>query len=134
MDPPRTAEEVKKACVEQGRGYPRCQDNNVLVHVTVVRGWTKMEAVAESVPLSQFFTASGISMPKVGTATINRRTIETFLVAVSDFYKASSAASKPCRFDYRLTYVTKEDYYDGRERFEKYFCAAGINRVGIGSK
>lgn len=134
MGIPGTMEEVRQLCREAGRGHPKCQENNVLVQVAVVRGQTKMEVVAKSAALAQFLAASGISTPTVGTVTADPRAVETFLAGVSDFYKARSAANTECRFDYRLTYATKEDYFDGRELFEKYFYAARINQVGIGSK
>ncbi len=138
MDIPGTREQitifVKQYLAEQGRGHPRCQENNVLVQVAVIGGQTRMEFVTESAPLAQFLTAEGISNHRVGGVVTDAGRIEAFLAAVSNFYKARNAGKKECRFDYQLMYATKEDYYDGRERFERYFYPARIRQVAISSR
>ncbi|MBI3952082.1 MAG: hypothetical protein HY314_16670 [Acidobacteria bacterium] len=57
--------------------------------------------------------------------------IQAFLAGVRDYYSSNAKVNgTECRFDYRLTYESKEDYYDGRELFERYFYPAGLSRTG----
>lgn len=133
-DIPQTTEEVNAFCREAGRGHPKCQEDNVLVEVTLVRGQIEMKVVGESAALAQFLAGSGVSTLKVGSVMTDPRAIETFLDRVSRFYEVRRAANKECRFDYRLTYGTNDDYHDARVRFENYFYPARINEPRIGSK
>jgi hypothetical protein len=131
IDIPKTQEEVKRFLADAGRGFPRCQENNVLVRATVSEGQMKLEVVGESPDLAQFLAASGMRTPEAGTVLADRRAIQTFLTGMSSYYsKRRSDGAKQCRFDYRLRYVTKGDYFDGRELFENYFYPARITKLG----
>ena len=133
MDIPGTQKEitdfVKQYLAQQGPGHPPCQQNNVLVQVALINGQAQMKFVTESPPLAQFLNAEGIKDLKVGNAVTDASQIEAILRAVSNYYKAKSAEKHDCRFDYRLSYGTNDDYHDGRVRFEGYFYPAGITKA-----
>lgn len=127
-DPPSSTkfqEWVKEAC----RSNPKCEENNVLVHATVVRGQISMELLAQSPRLSEWFKNKGYALPKVNVNITDLNIIKTFLDRVRDFNLSTKVEGTECRFDYRLTYGSKEDYYDGRELFERYFYPAGLSRA-----
>jgi hypothetical protein len=109
---------------DMARGFPRCEDDNLLAEVSVQHGATEVR-VKE--PVKMIRETTSISMPNPGDLLTDPQPINAFLDSVLRFY--DGRASK-CRFDYKFTYVTKEDYYDGREKFEKYFYSAGLKGVG----
>jgi len=127
-DPPSSTkfqEWVKEAC----RSNPKCEENNVLVHATVVKGQISMELLTQSLRLSEWFKNKGYALPKVNVNITDLNIIKTFLDRVRDFNSSTNVEGTECRFDYRLTYGSKEDYYDGRELFERYFYPAGLSRA-----
>jgi len=119
--------EGRAVLTDIGRGYPRCEDDNILVHASVVRGAVSVELLSESRHLSDWAAASGIGIPVTRTVLSGWAPARSLLSAVEGFY-ASRPSGNGCRFDYRLTYETKEDYYDGRETFEHTFYPAGMSR------
>lgn len=133
MDPPASEVELIDALgTEKGgeirrdmaRGFPRCDANNVLVEVAIQHGGTELR-VQESAPTIRKWAKSiNRTIPPVTQALKTPEEIRSFLEVVKNFYNRPDA--KPCRYDYRLRYATKEDYYDGREKFEKYFYPAGL--------
>jgi hypothetical protein len=125
-NPPSTPQEVKVLKEKLCRSNPKCEENNVLIQATVVKGQISMELLAQSLRLSEWFSNKGYPLPKVNVNITDLNIIKTFLDRVRDF---NSNTNDECRFDYRLTYGSKEDYYDGRELFERYFYPAGLSRA-----
>jgi len=127
-NPPSSAEfeEWKK---EACRSNPKCEEDNVLVHAVVVKGKISMKLLTQTSRLSEWFENKGYTLPKVNVNITDSNIIKTFLGRVRDFYSSTNMEGTECRFDYRLTYGSKEDYYDGRELFERYFYPAGLSRV-----
>lgn len=129
--PPELAEWRKEAC----RSHPKCEQNNVLVHASVVRGQVSMVWLTESPKLSKWLAESGRPRPPIGVRITDMRMIQTLLDRVRDYCSSNAKVNgTECRFDYRLTYESKEDYYDGRELFERYFYPAGLSRAGTGAR
>lgn len=123
--PPGSPEEFREFTVDLGRGKPKCQVENVLVEVFVVNGATSMKVLAECPGLTEQLRESQINFA-AGNELRTPREIAALLRRVSTFRKNTG---EECRFDYRLRYATAEDYYIGRERFERYFYPAGHSRV-----
>jgi hypothetical protein len=137
VSPPSSTEELRAALggsagkallQELRRGLPRCEENNVLVAITLRRGAVEMLPMAPSAKLQAWAASSGLRLPPSAALT-DWQSIRTFLDTVARFYSDRGRQEKPCRFDYRLEYATKEDYYDAREMFEKYFYPAAIAQV-----
>jgi len=126
-----TPEEVRN---EAGRGFRRCQDSNVLIRASVIRGQQSMVWITESPQLTQWITSTGRARPKFGVRLTDPKEIDAFLALIWDYYQNRREIGSECRFDYLLTYETKEDYYDGRERFEKFFYPSGISRLRVYDK
>jgi hypothetical protein len=124
---PGSEEELKKVLFEAGRGRPKCQDNNVLVDISLVNGSTTVKVLADSPGLREALVARRIDF-HAGAVITNGSEIETMLREAAAFRK-SAGSDGDCRFDYRFNYATFEDYYAGRERFEKYFYSAGRQRI-----
>jgi hypothetical protein len=110
-----------------GRGYPGCEDDNILVHASVARGAVSVEVLSESRHLSDWAAPSGITIPAPRAVLSGWGPVRSLLSAVDGFY-ASRPSGSGCRFDYRLTYETNDDYHDGRETFEHTFYPAGVSR------
>jgi hypothetical protein len=135
--PPTSTEELRAALgssagkallQELRRGLPRCEENNVLVAITLRRGAVEMRPTAPSAKLQAWAASSGFRLPPSAALT-DWHSIRSFLDTVARFYSDPSRRDNPCRFDYSLAYATKEDYYDAREMFEKYFYPAAIAQV-----
>jgi len=126
-----TREELIK---DIGRGYRRCQDNNVLIRASVIRGQQSIVWITDSPQLVEWIASTGRSRPQFGVRLTDPKDIDSFLALIRDYYQNGKDAGSECRFDYQLTYATKEDYYDGRERFERFFYPSGINRLRVQSK
>lgn len=126
-----TPEEVRS---DAGRGFRRCQDINVLIRASVIRGQQSMVWITESPQLTQWITSTGRDHPRFGVRLTDPKEIDSFLSLISDYYHYRKEIGIECRFDYQLTYATKEDYYDGRERFEKFFYPSGIKQLRVKSK
>ena len=118
----------KEVLSDIGRGYPRCDNQNVLIHASVVRGTMSIELLTKSPQLIEWSAKSGVAIPPPRTILSGSDQVRSFLSTVDVFYTSRLGGSR-CRFDYSLTYETKEDYYDGRETFERSFYPAGISRV-----
>lgn len=108
------------------REMPKCADENVLVAAEILNGCLTMSVVENCPELRSWVTTQGYSYPTIGSAICSRDSILDFLERVREFYSESKSAGGECRFDYALTYRTKEDYFDGRELFERYFYPAKI--------
>ena len=111
---------------QAGRGFAEClEDDNTLIHAYVINGKISMVCDTASGNFLEWLENSHRTRPKFGVRITNRDEINAFLTIVRDYYQYRELSTE-CRFDYQLTYVTKEDYYDGRELFERYFYPAGI--------
>jgi len=111
---------------DASRGNPKCEENNVLIHVTVLESQISISLITESSRLSNWYLINGLQLPKVGEKIIEYELIETFLSTIRTFYSVSNPDGSECRFDYNMTYGSKEDYFDGRQLFERYFYPASI--------
>jgi len=129
---PTTPERWKQLIFEAGRGKPKCQDDNLLVEATVVDGTAAVNILADCPTLRTELLAQHIDI-HTGTILTRAAEIVALLSAVRTFRKGPGKEGD-CRFDYRLNYATPEDYYIGRERFEKFFYPAGQQRVRPSSK
>ena len=114
---------VKAAAEAARRGAPKCASENVFARVRVRDGETTLTVTASAMAAQDVAERTGIPV-LVGATLSDSADIERVLRAVSAY-----AEAKSCRFDYTLSYETKADYDDGRERFEKgrLFYAAGIS-------
>ncbi len=119
---------------EMGRGFRRCQDNNVLIRASVIRGQQAIAWITESPQLVEWIKISGRTLPRFGVWLSHPQEIDSFLALIRDYYQNQRQIGAECRFDYQLTYETKEDYYDGRERFEKLFYPSGVSRLQMKTK
>ena len=113
---------VQQAADAARRGAPRCAADNLFARVLVRDGEITLTVVAPAQVVADVAAVTRTSF-RTGQALTSTDDIETVLRAV-----ASYAGVKSCRFDYALTYATKADYYDGRQRFERgrLFYAAGV--------
>lgn len=119
------------ASKEAGRGFRRCQEDNVIIHAYVIRGRVSIQWIAINPALSDWLYESGLTRPGLNTIVTDKNEILSILSGIRDFYQKVKINESECRFDYRLTYDTKEDYYDGRELFERYLYPAGISRTRV---
>jgi hypothetical protein len=119
----------KKLIEEMKRGFPRCAEDNILIAVFETDGATEIRIEDPVNGLQTWANSAGVRIPAAGDVLRNRAGIDSFLQSVSTFYENGRLATRPCRFDYKLTYKTAEDYKEGRETFEKYFYPAGIKAL-----
>lgn len=130
FDNPPSSSEFEEWKKEICRSNPECEkNNNILVQASVVRGQISMKLLVQSPRLSEWFSNKGYPLPRVNANITDLNTIKTFLDRVRAFNSSTNVKGRECRFDYRLTYGSKEDYYDGRELFERYFYPAGLSQA-----
>jgi len=121
---PGTDEELKKALTGGGRGRPRCQEANLLLEINLVNGNTSMKVLADNPLLRATLSKQGIDF-RMGNVFSRTPEVDSVLQALGSY----RSGDQECRFDYRFNYSTYEDYYVGRERFEKYLYSAGRVQV-----
>ena len=121
---PGSDEELKKALMGGGRGKPKCQDDNLLVEITLVNGNTSMKVLADNSLLRANLSRQGIDF-RVGNVLSRGFDVDSVLRELGNY----RSGDKECRFDYHFNYGSHDDYYIGRERFEKYLYSAGRARV-----
>lgn len=124
---PKSQAELKKLLFEAGRGKPKCQDDNILLDISLINGTITARVLADCPALRNKLLAQHIDIHSGSTLT-NPSQIDALLGEARAFRKGPGQDGD-CRFDYHFTYATPEDYYAGRERFEKYFYPAGLTRV-----
>ena len=105
------------------RGKPKCAEENVLVEARVLDGVSQLAIIAQNAGTLEWLKAAGIRAAASGYVMADSE-IPMLIGAVTRKYAAAD-----CRFDYRLTYRTADDYLAGRERFEATFYPAGRRRV-----
>lgn len=136
--PPTSVQQVTDALKSQRgapiradllRGFPKCgQDDNTLVEAALQNGRTELrirEPIG-SASLKEWAAATGVKLPLSGTVLAGDPATNDFLAVLQAYYAHANAASKPCRFDYRLRWTTDTDYRIGRERLERYLYPAGL--------
>jgi hypothetical protein len=103
------------------RGKPKCVDDNVLVAVEAAHGGAKTVVATRDSTVLDWIAKRGVD------ASTGDEISETMS---SHLFEATQAwyATRDCRFDYRLSYVTPEDYHRARETFEVLYYPAGIRR------
>ena len=124
---PGSEEELRKILFEAGRGKPKCQDDNVLLDISLINGAATVRILADSPGLRSALVSEHVDI-RPGVVLTNTSEIDALLRESRAFRKVPGQDGD-CRFDYHFTYGTFEDYYQGRERFEKYFYSAGRQRV-----
>jgi hypothetical protein len=121
---------INKACKEQCRSFPTCdQQNNVLIEASVIRGQISLKVLTSGGSLSTWMAGRGHRYPAVGVSITDPPAIQRFLDDVSHYYPSSKVEGRECRFDYRLRWASDADYRKGRVLFEPYFYPAGITQV-----
>lgn len=111
------------------RGSPKCEVANVLVEVAVYNGKTTATIVGGSEETLAALRRESKAVLQRHKPLSGQGDISAFLSSVRKFYQLRSQRGSECRFDYRLSYSTSDDYHEGRQLFERYFYPAGIIRV-----
>jgi hypothetical protein len=119
--------EARKAEVREAarRGSPKCTPSNTLAEVVIDGGKVAVTILMENPGILSDLASRGGGDLHVGTTLTDSTTIEAFLGAVSQYYGTRTE----CRFDYRLSYGTAEDYKLGRTEFERYFYPVRITPI-----
>lgn len=87
-DPPQSRKDLvkilqspqgKAVLADVGRGYPRCEDQNTLVHASIVRGAVTMELLSDSPQLTDWSAASGVAIPAPHAVLSGWNSIRSFL-------------------------------------------------------
>jgi hypothetical protein len=124
---PGSEKELKPILIEAGRGKPKCQDNNILLEISLIDGVTTLKVLAGSSVLSTALLARHIAFSP-GATVVSPAEVDAVL-AESRNYRKAPGPEGDCRFDYRFVFSSDHDYYEGRERFEKYFYSTERRRV-----
>ena len=138
IDPPASSAEFEavrntpagqKFKQELARGFPKCEDNNVLANVSMLNGVIRLDVSGSPTKLIEWSRGVGTKIPKPGDVLSDREAVDNFLQIVARYYEHVRQVNQNCRFDYKLRYVTDRDYREGRETFEKLFYPATIAAV-----
>lgn len=138
IDPPANANELQDFLTgpaaailraDIGRGYRRCSEQNLIIAAKVVDGNISVEVVGKAEPLS---SGTAPRIPPIGTRLTDSGSVTDLLSSIRSYYQQVESNGKPCRFDYRLAYGSKEDYFDGRQLFESLMYPAGVVSVKAG--
>jgi hypothetical protein len=114
-----TKDSLQEAVDTLKRGYALCQkSSNTLIEATVQNGAETIQIIGD-VP-----SDLRVSLAK-GDQTSDLEDIVTFLQDVFQYEK-----DQGCRFNYRLKYLTDNDYRKAREGFEKYFYPEKMIKTG----
>src|SRR5262245_38465235 len=101
------------------RGYSLCQkDNNTLLEASIQNGAESVEVIGE-------LPSDLIASLGKGDQTSDLEQIVSFIQDVYEYEK-----DHKCRFNYRLKYVTDNDYRKAREGYEKYFYPEKMIKTG----
>ena len=101
------------------RGYALCQkDDNTLIEARIENGEETLRVIGE-IP-----SDLTVSLAK-GDQTSDLEEMISFIQDVYEYEK-----DRRCRFNYRLKYVTDNDYRKGRDSYEKHFYPEKILRAG----
>lgn len=120
-----TLDDFKRALTTLKRGLPTCLENNTLVEASVKNRTMEVIILLDDAELRRFFEQHRLPLAKGMTLRENPE-IDAFLAVV---WRYETRKGQVCRFDYRMKYVTPEDYYLGRERLEKFFYPEKIVMV-----
>ncbi len=114
-----TKEGFQEAVENLKRGYALCQkNNNTLIEASVLNGDETLQVIGD-IPSDLI-----VNLAK-GDQTSDLDEIVSFIQDVYQYEKDHS-----CRFNYRLKYVTDNDYRKAREAFEKYFYPEKMIKTG----
>jgi hypothetical protein len=114
-----TKDGLQEAVDTLKRGYALChKSSNTLIEAAVQNGAETIQVIGD-VP-----SDLRVNLAK-GDQTSDLEEIVTFLQDVFQYEKDQS-----CRFNYRLKYVTDNDYRKARESFEKYFYPERMIKTG----
>jgi hypothetical protein len=92
----------------------------------VINGATTLKVLADSQGLRTALHDQGIEFES-GSLITSPAAIDVILRALRDLRRPPD--NTECRFDYTFKYKTHDDYYEGRERFEKYLYTAGRTQL-----
>lgn len=138
IDPPASAAEFEavrntpagqKLRQELARGFPKCEDSNVLADVSMLNGVMRLNVSGSPTKLIGWSRSVGTTIPKPGDVLSGPGAVDNFLQTVARYYEHAKQENHNCRFDYKLRYITDHDYREGRETFEKLFYPATIAAV-----
>lgn len=130
-DPPSSQQELATWVKDLGRGNPRCEENNALIRAELISGRKSITLITESPRLLRWFKQKGQILPEIGKEVTDTAAIMSFLESVRLFYSEDKIIEKECRFDYNLIYGSKEDYFDARQLFERYFYPARLESINL---
>jgi hypothetical protein len=119
---PGSDAELRKALLGGGRGKPKCQDDNLLLAASSIKGTTTVRVLADNAVLRARLIPQHVDF-RAGATITTPSDIDSVLLQIAAFRNGSPQGGE-CKFDYSFTYATYEDYYRGRERFEKYLYSA----------
>jgi hypothetical protein len=91
--------------------------------VTARRGTLEAVYLSEDRELAAFFKESGVTVQK-GQVIAEAARLDALLAAIGRYYQKREKG-KECRFDYRLMYLTGDDYRLAREKIERYLYHSG---------
>ena len=125
LDIPKSPDELERLRSALGRGKPACDPNdNVLAGITVLDGQTSLKILHKAAK-----DFKGVQNLIPGAILTSKGDLEAFLNSTSKSQRIIGNEAHECRWDYTLTYATYQDYFEGRERFEKYFYCVHRNRA-----
>jgi hypothetical protein len=128
--PPRTDSELAKFRQELGRGKPKCQEDNLLVEVRIVRGDVAIELLRES-PELQRVAGTNRDMVAVGNVLRSENDVSSLFKYVRETESSGGQNGKGCRFDYRFVWATDTDFRVGVEKLEALFYSVGRRKFDV---
>lgn len=121
--------EGKAILAEAGRGYPPCEESNVLIEAEVRHGAVRAVYGAAAETLQNWLRSQRGGRRLDEPPLEDWESVTRIATLAREFYAWRARLGAPCRFDYNLKYLTKEDYHDGRVLLEANFYPAAIRRV-----
>jgi hypothetical protein len=114
------------------RGAPKCVPDNVLVDLSVINGTVSGRLATRDQDVANWFRDHGLSPD----ADWDGSQVDRLFTAVREWYASRRTAAGDgtgraleCRFDYRFTYKSAEDFRKAKKTFEAYFYPAGDREV-----
>src|SRR5438552_1064664 len=100
--------------------------SKTLANVFVLDGEVRLDLPADVQEALDSLAKDGGGDLRCGQTLTDPDRVNKFLASVMRFYQKRPSA---CRFDYRLTYKTSDDYHYARRRFEQFFYAERLTQV-----
>ncbi len=120
---------ARSAVLEAGRGYAACEAANILIEAEVRQGSVRITYGPAMTGLQRWLAQREGTFRLDEAPLENWDQVKVLASLVRQYYEWRARGGSPCRFDYKLVYHTKEDYYDGRVILEQDFYPAGIRRA-----